>query len=246
VRKMMALRGDRVVACCSSRKVFTGHAEAAAACVASGALGDIRMVRFRAIGSTPADPNPNPPPWRESMAQNGGGILVNWSCYDLDYVMSITNWALKPQAVMAKWWPVASKMSAYAAPGSDADAHFIAMVTCENGGVLSMERAEFASAQNDQHWQIIGTDATLHLPMTPQKGEPDRVILDRFVPGEGVVSKIIWEEGQGEPTMDVIRDFTEAIRLGRQPQTNLEKALLMQKITDAIYASSDTGNSVSL
>ena len=26
-----------------------------------------------------------------------GGILVNWSCYDLDYVMSITGWQLKPQ-----------------------------------------------------------------------------------------------------------------------------------------------------
>jgi len=80
VRKMMALQGDRVVACCSPRKFFTGHAQAAAACVASGALGKIRMVRFRAILGASADPNPNPPPWRESMARNGGGILVNWSC----------------------------------------------------------------------------------------------------------------------------------------------------------------------
>jgi len=246
VRKMMALRGDRVVGCCSCRKVFTGHAAAASACVASGALGEIRMVRFRAIGGAPANPNPTPPPWRESMAQNGGGILVNWSCYDLDYVMSITGWALKPRAVMAQWWPVAPKMSAYAAPGSDADAHFIAQIACDNRAVLSMERAEFSSARTDQRWEIIGSDATLHLPMTPQAGQPERVLLDRFVPGEGVVSETLWEKGQGDPDMDVIRDFTQAIRQGRQPQTPLEKALLMQTITDAIYTSSEAGASVAL
>ena len=112
VRKLMALRGDRVVACCSPRKVFTGHGQTAAACVASGALGKIRMVRFRAILAAPGKPNPTPPPWRESMTQNGGGILVNWSCYDLDYMMSITDWQLKPVSLAAKmvagcpaFWP---------------------------------------------------------------------------------------------------------------------------------------------
>ena len=32
IEKMMVLRGDRVVACCSSRMGFAGHAEAAARC----------------------------------------------------------------------------------------------------------------------------------------------------------------------------------------------------------------------
>lgn len=246
VRKMMALRGDRVVGCCSPRQFFTGHAEAAAACVASGTLGKIRMVRFRAIGAAPADPNPNPPPWRESMVQNGGGILVNWSCYDLDYVMSITGWQLKPTSVAAKWWPVAAKMSAYVAPGSDADAHFVALITCEDDIVLSMERAEFAGARTDQTWEIIGSEGSLYMCMTPQKDRPNRVVLERFVPGRGVVPETIWEDGGQGATNDVIRDFTEAIRYGRQPQTPLERALLMQQITDAIYASSATGTSVPL
>jgi len=244
VEKMMTLRGDRVVACCSPRMTFTGHAQAAMECVASGALGKIRMVRFRAILGAPADPNPSPPPWRESMARNGGGILVNWSCYDLDYLMSITNWQLKPKSMLAKWWPVAPKMSAYAASGSDADAHFIALVTCEDDIVLSMERAEFASATANQAWEIIGTDATLHAPMLSRKDEPHAVVLDRFVPGQGIISETIWEAGQGEPGNDVITDFVNAIRQGREPRTNLERALVMQKLTDAIYASSKTDASV--
>jgi len=244
VRKMMALRGDRVVACCSPRKVFTGHAQAAAACVASGALGKIRVVRFRAVHGAPAGPNPAPPPWRESMAQNGGGILVNWSCYDLDYVMSITNWQLEPLTVAAKWWPVAPAMASYVAPGSDADAHFMAMIACEDDIVLSMERAEFSSARTDQVWQIIGTEGTLHMTMTKPADGPEAVVLDRFVPGSGIATETIWEQGQGAPEMDVIRDFTEAIRQRREPQTNLGRALIMQRITDAIYASSEAGSSV--
>jgi predicted dehydrogenase len=180
------------------------------------------------------------------MKQNGGGILVNWSCYDLDYLMQILGWQVKPKCVMARWWPAAEKMSKYVAPGSDADSHFIALVQCEDGIVLSMERAEFTSASTDQAWEIIGTDGSLHLPMRPQAGKPDAVVLDRFVPGQGVVSETIWQEGDGDSRGNVLGDFILAIREGRQPRTNLERALVMQKITDAIYKSSATGASVPL
>ncbi len=169
---------------------------------------------------------------------------MNWSCYDLDYVMSITGWQLKPKTVAAKWWPVAPAMSAYVAPGSDADAHYIAMITCEDDIVLCMERAEFSSARPDQVWQIIGTEGTLYMTMTKPADGPESVVLDRFVPGEGIVTETIWEQGQNATEMDIIRNFTEAIRKGREPQTNLERALIMQRITDAIYASSEAGRSV--
>ena len=246
VEKMIELRGDKVVACCSPRMSFTGHAEAAAKCVASGALGKIRVVRFRAIGPAGANPNPNPPPWRQNMKLNGGGILVNWSCYDLNYLMHIVDWQLEPTAVFAKWWPVAEKMFDYAGPGSDADSHFIALIQCRGNAVLSMERAEFSSSTGEQAWEIIGTEGTLHLPMRPPTGRPNAVILEKFVPGEGVVSETIWEEGDGDPGGDVIQDFVHAIREGGQPRATLERSLVLQKITDGIYASSETGASVAI
>jgi len=245
IEKMIQLRGDRVVACCSPRCAFSGHAEAAAKCVAAGTLGKIRVVRVRAIGGTPPNPSANPPSWRQSMKLNGGGILVNWSCYDLDYLMQIVNWQLQPRVVLAKWWPVAEKMSAYAAPGSDADSHYTAFIQCDDDIVLTMERSEFSSATNDQAWEIIGTEGTLHLPMVRQGGKPNAVILDRFVPGEGVVSETIWEEGQGGgPEGGVLEDFVHAVSENKEPKTNLERALVMQKITDAIYASTETGKAV--
>lgn len=244
VEKMIAMQGDRVVACCSSRTTFTGDAEAAARCVASGVLNEIRLVRIRAVLTTPREPNPNPPPWRQSMKLNGGGILVNWSCYDLNYMLHIVGWQLEPKMVLAQWWPVAQPMAAYVAPGSDADSHYIALIRCAKGIVLSMERGEFTSAVTDQAWEIIGTHATLHLPMRPQPGKPNAVLLDKFVPGKGVIQEVIWHESRQTSEKDVVSDFVNAIRTGSEPRTDLRRSLVLQKITDAIYASAASGTCV--
>lgn len=246
VDKMMELREDRVVACCSSRYAFTPHAEAAAKCVASGVLGKTRLVRMRVVEPADAVPDNNPPPWRQSMQQNGGGILVNWGCYDLNYMMHVMGWQVKPKTVLAQWWPVVDKMSAYVAAGSDADSHFNAFIRCEDDIVLCMERAEFSSARSDEAWQVIGTDASLHLTMNPRKAESAAVILDKFVPGEGVVSETVWDGSQGGAADNVVNDFVAAIAKGCPPQTGLEQALVMQKITDAIYASGKSGQAVAL
>lgn len=246
VEQMIAARGDRVVSLCSSRITFTSHAEAAAKCVATGALGQIRIVRVRAIGGTGASPWGPPPPWRQSMRLNGGGILVNWSCYDLDYLMHITGWQLQPQTVLAQWWPVGEKMTDFVAPGSDADSHYVALVQCRDGIVLSMERAEFTSATNDAAWEIIGAQGTLHLPMVPQAGKANTVVLDRFVPGEGVVSETLPEEPHEEQGICFLENFVAAVREGKPVRTPLERALLMQKLTDAIYASARLGEGVAI
>ena len=247
VRKMMALRGDRVVACCSPRMVFTAHARAAAACVASGAIGKIRVVRCRAVLAAGAKPHFDPPPpWRQSMALNGGGILVNWSCYDLNYLMYVTGWKLRPRSVLARWWPVGAPMASFVAPGSDADAHYTAMILCDDGIVLSLERGEMTGYAGDQAWEIIGTHGSLRMPMLAPKDKPHAVVLDRFVPGRGVQSAAIWTAEQTADAGDVIRDFVRAVRKGVEPETSLERALVMQQITDAIYASAARGRSVAI
>ncbi len=242
VRKMMALRGDRVVACCSSRYAFSAHAAAATKCVASGVLGDIRLLRIRAVHGAGAHPNESPPPWRQSMARNGGGILVNWSCYELNYLMDVVGWRVRPRHVMAGWWPVAKPMAAYVAPDSDADSHYTALIRCDDGIMLSMERAEFSATKTDCAWEIIGTEGALHMSMQP----PGDVVLNRFVPGKGIESETIWNVGQGGSEEDVVNDFVRAISEGTPVRTGLEQALIMQKITDAIYKSTKTGGSVML
>lgn len=248
VEEMIALRGDRVVGCCSPRFALQPSGLAAAKCVADGALGELRVVRARAVLPAPPEPNKSPPPWRQSMSRNGGGILVNWGCYDLDCLMSVTGWRLRPRSVMAQWWPVDESLAANVAPGSDADSHYTVLIRCDGGAVIALERAEFSTAVSDQAWEIVGSRASMRIPMCRQEGKPTAVMLDRVVPGEGIVSQVVWEEGAegGPERIDVDEDFFAAILEGRAPATGLERALLMQKITDAVYESARTGRSVDI
>ena len=82
--------------------------------------------------------------------------------------------------------------------------------------------------------------------MTPQANKPNAVVLDRYVPGQGVVWETLPEEPMGDQGIHFLENFHEAVRNGKQPRTNLERALVMQKLTDAIYGSAEAGKSVSI
>jgi predicted dehydrogenase len=245
VEQLIGQRSDRTVACCSSRFAFTDSAEAAADCVRSGKLGRIRTVHCRVLVGAKEKPEDPPPPWRESFMLNGGGILVNWGCYDLDYLMYLTGWELKPRLVLAKWWPAAERLSARVAPGSDADAHYTATMHCESGVVFHFERAEFSAHAGCQAWQIIGTEGSLELNMLP--GREKTIRLDRADADKGVVSETLWE-GTDQRAMNrrMMDDFARAIRGEARPRTDLERALRMQQITDAIYRSARSGLAVEM
>jgi predicted dehydrogenase len=176
---------------------------------------------------------------------SGGGILVNWGCYDLDYLLGITGWTLKPKLALAQTWTIPEQFKTHVPSGSDAEAHFASLILCENGTVISFERGEYMPSRNEEAWQIVGSKGTLQLHMTPGK---NKVLHDDTSTEAGVVSKILWE---GEETWDTthegpIQDFAEAIRDGREPKTSLEKALVVQKITDAIYGSAAMGKAVEI
>lgn len=84
VGRMIAARGNLISGCCSSRFRHFKSAAAAAAVVASGALGDLRVIYCRALKEAVGPPEKPPPEWRLKKALNAGGILTNWGCYDLD------------------------------------------------------------------------------------------------------------------------------------------------------------------
>jgi len=246
VRELIAARGDRVVGCCSSRFRMLPSAKAATECVASGALGALRVVRARALLAAGAAPTSPPPPWRVSKTLNGGGILVNWGCYDLDYLLGLTGWQLKPRVVLAQAWPLAPHLAARVDPRSDAENHCVALIRCEGGTVISLERAEFVSAADDEAWQILGANASLRLRMLP--GAAKEVILDESWAEEGVASRTIWQgdDDHSLMTLGVLEDFARAMRESRPPETSLERALVMQQISDAIYASAESGRAVEM
>ena len=245
VRRLIAARGDLVAGCCSSRMRGLPSAEVATTFVTSGALGNLRVVRCRALKAPGPPPERPPPPWRLNRALNGGGILMNWGCYDLDYLLGITGWSLRPHLALAQTWEVPALFGAYAAPGSDAETHVAALISCDDGVVLSLERGEFVAAITDEAWQVLGDRGALRLQMPPAVDK--RLVFDEATP-QGVVSRTIWQgdETWGMDHVGVLEDFARAVRIGAAPRTSLEQALLVQQITDAIYASAARGTAVAV
>jgi predicted dehydrogenase len=242
----LAAQGPRVAASCSSRYATLGSTQAAAAVVASGVLGQLRTVycrNFSPAGLPPATP---PPDWRLSRERNGGGILCNWGCYDLDYLMTITGWSLRPRRCLAAAWPVGDPFRDHVAPGSDAESHYTGLLLCDGGTVISLERGEYMPATGQSAWQIIGARGSLRLAMTAQGGPA--VWHDEGTSDQGVVSRAVWDQAEDYAAVHSgpVTDFAHAILTGAPPRTDLRRALLVQTITDAIYRSASTGAAVDI
>ncbi|MBM4031013.1 MAG: Gfo/Idh/MocA family oxidoreductase [Planctomycetes bacterium] len=246
VRRMIAARGKLVAACCSSRFRFLEGARVAADFIASGALGGLRVVRCRNLAAAGPKPEKPRPDWRLTRALNGGGYLVNWGCYDLDYLLGITGWSLKPRTVFAQTWTVPPQFESHIAPGSDAETYYIALIRCEGGTVLSLERGEYMPAHSEDAWQVVGTKGSLTLKMT--WGSPKAIVHDDTTSEQGLATRTLWEgeEDNSRTSAGPVTDFAAAIREGRPPMTSLERALVVQQITDAIYASAAEGREVAI
>ncbi len=246
VRQLIQARGNLVAGCCSSRFRLLPSADAVTAFIATGALGDLRVVHCREIRPGAGPPDTPPPEWRLKKALNGGGIMSNWGCYDLDYLLGITGWSLNPVLVLAQTWTVPPKFEAMAAPGSDAETHVAAIVRCEGGAAIHYERGEMVAAPLERAWKIVGTEGSLELPMRPEKHKT--IVYNRASSEAGVLSETLWE-GNDDWTsthLGPVDDFAAAIREERQPKTGLEQALVVQQITDAIYQSAEEERAVEI
>ena len=110
--------------------------------------------------------------------------------------------------------------------------------------MLSVERGEFMTMHTHEGWEIIGTEGSLKLTMGD--GKPENVTYNRTTTQDGVASTSLSELGEAPESQhgNPLADFAAGIRENWQPLTSLENALVVQKITDAIYASAETGNAV--
>jgi predicted dehydrogenase len=96
-------------------------------------------------------------------------------------------------------------------------------------------------------WQIVGTRGSLTLGMTSMDGP--RIVHDEISPEKGGVTSTVIFEGRDPDPCDnpcVIQDFAEAIRRQRSPATGLEQALVIARLSDAIYASAHARRAVEL
>ncbi len=246
LQRYLDAQGGLVAGCGSSRFQGLAATQAAAALVATGALGTLRTVHCRAIVPASAPPTAPPPNWRLNVERNAGGILCNWGCYDLDYLLSVTGWTLRPRTVLAQTWGVPPQYLSRVAPGSDAESHYTAFIRCDGGTVITMERGEYLASAGEAIWRIVGTQGTLRLHMTVAQGKV--LYHDTADADAGMVTHVLWEGDEDGSTIlqTPVLDFAAAIREGRPPRTDLRRAMTMQQITDAIYASAKSGKAIEL
>ncbi|MCM8785380.1 MAG: Gfo/Idh/MocA family oxidoreductase, partial [Candidatus Omnitrophica bacterium] len=175
------------------------------------------------------------------------GILVNWGVYDIDYLLGINDWKIKPKLVVGKTWQIPEQFSIYVAPNSDAEEHFSSFILCEDSIVMIFERGECVPSQKEEIWEITGEKGTLHLMMNVGKNK--KIIYDDGKdPKKGIVSNVIWE---GNEDWEIIfqrqlENFAKAVRGKEEIKTDLKKSLMIQKIIDATYESSEKGKAIEI
>jgi predicted dehydrogenase len=246
VRAMMAAQGNLVGACCSSRYRFTNTALAATEFLRSGRLGELRHIHCRVISPAGPPPQNTPPAWRLSCKLNGGGILVNWGCYDLDFLLGMLDWSIVPRRATGQVYTVPPQYAARLPEGSDAETHAMGLIHCDNDVTLFYERAEMYPGPAEAAWNIAGTNGTLKLCMTPAAG-PQAVFYRAPAEG-GVVEEVVCTDAgdHGDTHNGPVRNFAAAIRGEAKPRTSLEQALVVAQITEGMYQSAYSGGAVDI
>jgi len=241
VRALIEARGKKIAGCCSCRFRFLEIADTVQSALNSGRVGRLRTVRIRALSKPPLTRPENPPVWRLSKRLNGGGILVNWGSYDLDFVLGTLGWAVQPLAATGQTFPVPDLYRDWIAPGSDAETHVIAQVRCNNDVVIDYERAELHPGQGELSWSFSGDRGTLSVVFDSTEVQATLVTAD----SHGSLSAVTL----GKAPLDhehmhagPVTDFVRAIETGNEVKTPLGKALIIAQITDAIYASAANGS----
>lgn len=230
--------------CCSCRYGSHKSAAVARSFIKSGGLGKLRNIRCRALMKAPDTPSKNPPPWRLDKSLNGGGILVNWGVYDLDYLMTATDWQLEPSEIMASTWEISPDLKKWISPNSNAETYFTSLIRFKDGTMMNFERGEFFPMPTQAVWEITGDKGTLELFMTATK--ETKIIHHNTSKSKGIVTRELWS-GDSLPTTEhdvPLKNLVDAIRKDKEPVTSLYDSLKVARIIDGIYKSAEKNTAV--
>jgi len=241
---MLAAQSDGLVAaCCSSRFRSTDGARIATEFLAAGSLGPVRRLYASVAGPPPKDYDGTSPFYLHRPGWGGQGVLADWGCYDLDYLFGLCSWSLEPTCVLADMRRVPAVFRAIQAPANDVEVSVGALAKLTGDAVLDYRRWTFAPVEERLgQWLIECEDGALDLNMLP--GSPQVTV--RRLTRDGVVTEPIadgpytWSEIHGGPIIDLVQCILD----GSEPRTSLKHALVIQRLTDAMYASARTGQSV--
>ncbi|MFP4378029.1 MAG: Gfo/Idh/MocA family protein [Spirochaetales bacterium] len=236
---------DQIVAVASSRFRFTFTYNALRDALHEGTVAPVRQIIHEGLKPIPEPPTDPPPSWRLSHTQNGGGIMSNWGCYDLDYLMSLLPEDDRATEVGASIRPVSQAIERWVAPGSDAETYVSVMLRFASGTTVHVNRGEFLPLESGRNETIVlGDSASIRAHMVSTDGS---VSVTRYT-ADGAATEEVSNTTEGYDNFHagMIRDFVDAALDGRKPATGLERARVIQRITDAIYQSARENRSITL
>jgi len=124
----------------------------------------------------------------------------------------------------------------------------VAQIHCDESRTISLEIAEYVAASSEDVFRFIGSKGALQLQMTVKPEGVRKEIIFEKAADDGVTSTTVWSgsEDPGHVHGHLLKDFAAAIQNRSSPLTTLERALVVQNVTDAIYGSSSRGEAVSV
>lgn len=235
----------QIVAVASSRFRFTRNYFALRKAIADSGVAPVRQIIHEGLRPIPEPPSTPPPSWRLSHVQNGGGVMSNWGCYDLDYLMSLLPAQDRPIEVSASIRGIPREIERWVAPGSDAETLVSVMVRFSSGTTIHLNRGEFLPIDAERNATVIlGETASAYTHMV-STDEP--VHITRYEPnGSATEETATTDEGYDNFHEGMIRDFIDAVLDDRTPATDLSRARIIQQLTDAIYQSARENRSIAL
>jgi predicted dehydrogenase len=150
-----------------------------------------------------------------------------------------------PTEVSASIRPVSDEIERWVAPGSDAETYVSVMLRFASGTTIHMNRGEFLPLENGRNETIIlGDSASIRAHMVSTDGP---VNLTRYEPNGAATQEISnAADGHANFHAGMIRDFVDSVLDKRTPATDLARARVIQRITDAIYQSARENRSIRL
>ena len=243
VHQMMDAQSEGLVgACCSSRFRSTATARRAAEIVQGKELGEVRRLVCTALAPPPE--KLDGPLYLYKPNWGALGYLGDWGCYDLDFLLGICGWSLQPETCLADTVPLHELYAKLCPPIGNSEIQFSAKFRFDDGVVFDFRRATYFAGTPRNEWLIECERGTLELAMTQDKPP---LTIHRYA-ATGIDTSVEIEEPNAWSVVlaGPVLDFVGAILEGRPPHTTLANSLVVQRMTDAVYASAKSGCAVSL
>jgi predicted dehydrogenase len=224
------------VASCSSRFQVCPPVREAREVIGQGRLGKLMRVRL-CYGMPPPVSLDKLPVWKRARDTGGGGVVMDWGVYDLDWLRFLLGALFAPVEIFGR-------TDCWAHEEAGLETSFSAEILCRSGLTIGWERRS-EQGPPFQRVELRGTACGLDLPFMPG-GTPAALTRHWYAEDRSLHSEVISRPvgDWGEILAFPILDLADAVAGERDVASPPAGARLIHSVIEALYASASSGKSV--